>query len=690
MSEVSDKAYKNFERKRVIDGHTVILPKPPPKKDIANYYKAQHLQKFTKIEFPSLRTFTNLNVKEQEQLFDQWTEWLYYGYWFMNNGKLEYITGVHWFYLNCFYGEGSDIYFVDSDRDFFYLWEMVDNSDEIVGMLYGTNRRDGKTQKGLCIELYLAITSTRSNFGMQENDEEAAEGMFLRLVNAWQNLPFFLQPVHSGSTRPKTKLEFFAPSMRGKDAEIVPSLRNWIDFRSSEEGKYDKTKLRFILHDEIGKAKKIDVNSRYNRVRECLFRGKTMVGKYLGTTTVEDETDEFGVSLGINSWGLKNFHKLWFRSKPYDHTGRTESKLITYFKPAYFAYEGFIDEYGYSMIEEAKAYIEKERSLLEGDDLFAYIRKYPFNEEEFFSAAESTTDFNFEKVKDQMEWNAVYVNAPHGDLKIQRYNLEWVDRQYGGQVTAVPHPEGAFFILAHPEYPNKRLLHHGLWRPAFAHEGVIGCDPIGHSKKKDTRSKYAMIGRRFKPKNSMYPSLYDNAIDFIYLNRFDDPVKHHDDALKAAIYYGREVLFENNIYAGIAHFKDRGFIGYAAMCPKELAPSKIVRPTDIGVATHGEKNRNLLLEYVKRDIIENCGLTEDGQGRIYFNEVLTQIKGLFEDRRGEWNKYDLAVAHMMCLAKMYSVTKKRVYVQKEGRGLMDFYTGANQEFNPYKNAYNRT
>ena len=67
----------------------------------------------------------------------------------------------------------------------------------------------------------------------------------------------------------------------------------------------------------------------------------------------------------LSKSGGENFKNLWNDSDPndLDANGRTRSGLYQYFTPAYDGYEGFIDEYGMSVVDtpdnEQSKFIDK-------------------------------------------------------------------------------------------------------------------------------------------------------------------------------------------------------------------------------------------------------------------------------------------------------------------------------------------
>src|SRR3990172_12171273 len=120
-------SYEKFLRERDIYGLKCFLPAPPPITEIENYRITPKNQRFVPVEVPQdLRMWQPEKRKEFET-----REWKRRreGYWFFNNGNLEYINGDHYFYLNYWkfpvVKNGRKILglpnWVDSDRDEFYF-----------------------------------------------------------------------------------------------------------------------------------------------------------------------------------------------------------------------------------------------------------------------------------------------------------------------------------------------------------------------------------------------------------------------------------------------------------------------------------------------------------------------------------------------------------------------------------------
>src|SRR5690606_13482395 len=94
MSKIG-KAYKAFVRERTIGEHTVVLPEPPPIEEIAYHELPIAEQYFRPTQLPL--DFDQWDRKEQDHFIERETKRLKNGFWFFNNGMLQYRIGSHYF-----------------------------------------------------------------------------------------------------------------------------------------------------------------------------------------------------------------------------------------------------------------------------------------------------------------------------------------------------------------------------------------------------------------------------------------------------------------------------------------------------------------------------------------------------------------------------------------------------------------
>ena len=341
-----------------ISGIKIQLPEKPKKKDILFSNLPKKKQKWSRTEMPTgLSPDTASKYADFiNQEFDRRAN----GVWFMNNGVPTYITGEHYYYLNwCKLDIGYPNY-RDRDRRFYMFWDHCTKDPDCFGLVMVKHRREGASYKGAAMLLYEVTANYNSHGGIISKTGADAKSLFTdKMVYMFRNLPFFFQPIIDGSDNPKSTLSFNQPGQKiSKNFKTVTkseALNSKIDWRNTKENSYDSVKLLRYLCDEAGKWVDADVEKNWEVVRSCLTLGDKIIGKCFMPSTVNE----------LSKSGGENFKNLWHDSDPddLDANGRTRSGLYQYFTPAYDGYEGFIDEYGMSVIEtpspEQSKYIKK-------------------------------------------------------------------------------------------------------------------------------------------------------------------------------------------------------------------------------------------------------------------------------------------------------------------------------------------
>jgi len=174
-----------FERIRHIpdgDGNIYVieLPKPPSVKEIANHDKPISDQKFSPPEIPY--NFKDMPESEQIAFIRKELNRKDGGYWFYNNGNIEYMTGLHYMYCSWWKIDIGLPHWRDSDRDFFYVWDDCVNNPDSYGLLYICDRRSGKTYKGTSILYFDTVVKKDVNSGIQSKTDKDAFTIFNKLI----------------------------------------------------------------------------------------------------------------------------------------------------------------------------------------------------------------------------------------------------------------------------------------------------------------------------------------------------------------------------------------------------------------------------------------------------------------------------------------------------------------------------
>lgn len=634
---------KDFIRERIIGEHTIILPEPPAAKDIANYHLPQKDQKFIRTELP--KNFRKWEDEARKEFIrKEWDKRLN-GYWFYNNGNIEYITGTHYFYLNWWYINTGYPIFIDCDRDFFYFWKMCEDDSKCDGMIYITNRGEGKTIKSICI-LYDPISRKYNvQAGIQSKTEVDGKKIFSKLIFSWAKLPYFFRPIDTGNSRPQQILNFGAPSVKTtktQEKEDEDVLNSFIDYQSAGVAAYDGQTLHRIFVDEFGKTTEIDVDERMNTLKECLRAGRSAYGrgKIIATTTVEE----------MEKKGGRNAKKVWNRADPSkrDANGSTNNGLYRLFKPADYGYievingEIFVDEYGNSLREKTKTFFMNRRKSLKGADLNSEKRKFPLNVSDIWVTDSKLSVYDTDKIDQQIEYN----DSIDLDKILQRGDFKWKDGIPDSAVIWYPHANGKWLVywLPKPEDRNKQVIKGGMKSPGNTEAGAIGLDPYDNKTTIDSRkSDAAAYGmRRFDPLDP------DNSGIFVseYVCRPDLPEEMWEDMILQSVFYGWEILIENNKIGTINHFRRRGYAKYLMHRPEETHTVYSRKIDEPGIALSGDDARMALVYASQSYVINRVGLIqEDGRepymGRCYFNKYLYNLKEFDFDQK--WTAFDSMV-----------------------------------------------
>jgi len=655
--------YNKFQQQVTVGEYSYTLPDPPNKSKIFNSKLAKHNQRWVRPEIPQDLEYRPEN--EQLEVIEREWERRKNGFWFYNNGKLEYITGHHYFLLTHFYADGKYFKWTDAHRDIFYWWDLVEKDPMCIGGILNSYRRIGKSFVAGGISLDISTSTPYAQCGIQSKDDPSAKELFSKVVNGWRRLPYFFKPVDTGVTNPRDKIEFQEPSTRSakqqkKQYGVV--LNSVLDYRASTETSYDGNPQKFHISDEIGKLVKGDAYNRLKIVEKCLYEEGEIQGKIFATSTVGE----------MERGGGANFLKIWDEADPtkkLNEYGQTVNKMKRLFIPASYGYmlrsktTGLytMDEYGYSLQEEAIDYHLTTRKPLRGDTLAAERRANPLDLKDAFQTINNGNDFDQVKIQEQTDWNDVHLNMPEG-VTIQKGNF--IEDSLNPQIVNWwPDEEhGRFSVLWMPEphERNKVQVINNKLLPKHYYEGVIGVDPVGKRFLTGKGSDFAAVGfRRVAQKFDHSERIIghdpmSNMPVFIYRCRLPNTDIHHKDMECVARFYGWPIHAEDNRAEGlITHFLHSDYYHYLMSRPSPTG--KYDWLAMIKATSNNQKEvREAWVNYVKTYIYENVGINEETQvmGRVFFNELLEDFRDFDPD---DWGPYDLFVAFVYCLIAIKTV-----------------------------------
>ena len=339
-----------------INGLKVALPSLPKEK-IPVGKNRWEVREYPK-ELSKLKTIFEWNSKSNEFKV-KWVDFIQEefekredGHWFINRGVPTYITGSHYMYLQWSKIDIGLPDFRESNRIFFIFWEACKADDRCYGMCYLKNRRSGFSFMSSSETSNIGTISKDSKLGILSKTGADAKEMFInKVVPIVRNYPFFFKPIQDGMDNPKTELSFRVPAkkitkknMAEHDDDDIVGLDTTIDWLNTADNSYDGQKLINLVHDESGKwLTPNNILSNWRVTKTCLRLGSRIVGKCM-----------MGSTVNALAKGGQNFKDLYMDSDPRkrNNNGQTKSGLYSLFIPMEYNLEGFIDEYGHSVIND--------------------------------------------------------------------------------------------------------------------------------------------------------------------------------------------------------------------------------------------------------------------------------------------------------------------------------------------------
>ena len=311
LSSLYKKAYDNFEEERELRDIKIKLPEKPPIKEIPNYLESSDKKR----KFPYVKLPDEPSDEEMEREWKRRQEGLWFFNGKKNNIRLEYVTGYHYMLLQYFpvllpSGNMGNAFFVDAHRDAYYVWQEVEKSRTIAGLMLFSGRRFSKTTMATNIGYWKTTDGKNRKFGIQSMTFEDAKKTVFQdiLIASWKEMHHIWKPADTGNANPTESLVFQAPRKVTKNNKISAYyLGGTIETFTAKTNAMDGKAFTYVYHDEIGKAETgVDPEERYNVVKPTMFVGPQRRGTCMLTTTVDDM--EKGAAQGTK--------RLWDGSDP--------------------------------------------------------------------------------------------------------------------------------------------------------------------------------------------------------------------------------------------------------------------------------------------------------------------------------------------------------------------------------------
>ena len=603
------------------------------------------------------------------------------GFWFKNNGEDTYITGSNYMYLQW---SKIDVGYPDyrySNRVFFYFWEACKIDYRCYGICYLKNRRSGFSFMSSSEIVNLATQTKDSQYGILSKSGDDAKSMFTsKVVPISAKYPFFFKPIQSGEERPKTELSYSVPSTRltrksirereFEDEEELEGLDTKINHKSTANNSYDSEKLKLLIHDEFAKWERPNnILKNWDVTKTCLLLGlNTIVGKCMmgSTCNAKDKGGANGQELYLDSNILER-----------DKNGQTTSGLYSLFIPMEYNVEGYIDKYGFPVIDDPEEPVmgidgklihegaitfwnNKVENLKKKsqDKLNEFYRQFPRIEDHAFRDEAKNSLFNLSRIYEQIDFNG---DEKSNDL-ITKGSFSWENGIQDSRVIFTPNTNGRFKVSWIPpvEYQNKIIKKNGIKHPANEHMGAFGCDSYDISGTVDGRFSNGALHGLTKFSMDNHPA---NTFFLEYVARPQTADIFFEDVLMAIVFYGMPILVENNKPRLLYYLKKRGYRGYSMNRPDKLQSKLSSFEREVGgIPNNSEDIKQAHAAAIESYIDAYVGNVngEVCESKISFNRTLKDWAGFDINKR---TKFDASIssglAIMACNKNKYHPSQER-------------------------------
>lgn len=614
------------------------------------------------------------------------------GVWFYNNGNAVWLPGSFYFALQwCkMKDNGGYMDFRYAQLDLTYHREACVLDSRCLGELFVKSRRTGFTYEKVFTFLDESTATSNANFGMTSKTDADAKEAFSKFSYAFQNLPFFFQPVAKNSIDNSKYLHFAKPTDRSKkakkskDTNTDDYLNTYIDFKPTSEGSYDGYKMFRYLGDEASKWDRASFEKHWGQVSPTFDEGGTVVGKaFLGST------------VSARNKGGREFHNLWKSSdvnKRNKLTERTPSGLYRYFLPAHKNMTEFTDKYGvcHEVVVKGEyfenvhgsikkigsiGYLEARRRSKRKESEISYneeLRAFPMTPEEAFRDEAVNCIFNIEKINEQLD----YIEQSKSFEIVQEGNFSWKDGVLDSEVIWTPSKNGNFKVTWIPpegirnNWEDKQGYGGFSRSPLNSELGCFGCDSYDISGTVDSVGKFGSEKEGTGSKGSLHGitkfSIGDVPSEHFFLEyiaRESTADKFFENVLMACVFYGMPILIENNKPRLLYHFKNRGYRNFAmTRFDKPMNMLSKAEKEIGGVPNSSEDMKQMHASSIESYIDQQIGYHEEegDYGRMYFERTLRDWLSFDINKR---TKYDATISSGLALMAKnidkYSVVRNK-------------------------------
>lgn len=579
------------------------LPEPPPLETIDGYGLEAKEQYFKKPQYSkklqALMRKGDMLPSEKWKEMEANPDWyaddikfllvlwdrIYNGYWFFNNGKPTYITGLNYFFLISWRMRATSSIFRMTDREACLFIKMCSEDPYCAGFNWPKGRRYGATSLVTCWRYYVAMTGKEMHVGIQsKTDDDAYMVHENHMIFAWKKMPFWFSPVYDGKLESKHFIRFFSPDSKSNADYGAEALGSFIDYKNSTEQAYDGDILNALHNDEIGKAKKIDVKKRWAVQRPTLEKNQEFIGMAINTSTVDE----------METGGGQEFKNICDQSHYQQKdpiTRRTASGLYNFFMPDDEGLLGkdpdtglsFIDKFGFCNKEIGRRKLLAERKQLrDSGDFVGYIekvRQHPLEWKECWMKSAENCHFDLENIEfvldkyRKINSDGGFGEYPYVNPDVRIGNFEWLGGIQDSRVVWRDDKKNGRFVTSwlfdHDSLSNFQVVdHNGIRRPGNTRKFVAGGDTfkyretVGKKRSNGGGAVYWKLDFTIDGVNTAVDKLRSARFICTYNYRPAKPEDFAEDMLKMCVYYGCEIFPELNVTTIWDWFITRGYAGY--------------------------------------------------------------------------------------------------------------------------------
>lgn len=652
-------------------------------------------QKFKRVEHPfSDDDLVSIATKEEGyQMTASQKEWVEKeekrmdyaeGVYASINGKLKYLPGSYWGYINYWTLEnGKKPDYREADRRFFLFTEYIWFETKVLAETRGKGRRKGATSQGSYLEWWHCGRNEEKIGGMISFNDDAAQAVFQKMFmrGFTEMLPCFVRDFDSSS---ENFIRFIKPVEKKKKGVPIKrqGLNSYVGYKSNNINSYDSGRVSFGLFDESGKYEKMDINTYWSKVSATLKEGLHKVGFAYFPTTVNPK-NKGGENYQI-FWGKCNQNAINPKTgEPYGLN--TPNKCVRYLDPATEGYAGCIDEYGESVIDDpvepvmgndghwitrgSLSIILEERSLLEGEQLMEHRRDFPLDEFDMFAFTAGLCEFNEENILNQ-------IKDLEGDIK---YNTYWRQMRFVPKeepqattlfgktkpkrtiISAMDDQKGGWFILEFPQKQNHFSYESGYRHPLNEMLYQVGVDT--------TQDRIAVAGSNpaitvFKKSciiDGVETGLYPVAL-WVSPTRMD--IHFDEQVLYACMLYGCKANYEIDrrvdFYRYFCKENSQSFLTWTPTIMKN--PLKPNKPAEYGSRSGDPFQLAQMLQISKWYVDGDSN--ERYNGHVHRVKHIPMLKEILYYDHLERTKSDLFISLQMALVAVFGemqMPKKQNY-----------------------------